>query len=123
MATANLNDMATLATDTVFGNRVLMSLIEFCTTTVPGEAISSTTVQLHIARKQYAAAVLNNPNNYKPLFVNAAAANQIVANDATINGTIVGQTPTQIATAALLCTDSDINNAVAAAFNAFVSGI
>lgn len=123
MATANLNDMATLATDSVFGNRVLMSLIEFCTTSIPSESITGTTVQLHIARKQYAAAILNNPNFYKPLFVNAAAANQIVANDATAGGTIVGMTPSALATAALLCTDTDINNAVAAAFNAFVSNI
>jgi len=123
MATANLNDMATIATDAVFGNRVLMSLIEFCTTSIPGEAITGTTVQLHIARKNYASAVLNNPSFYKPLFVNAAAANQIVANDATVNGTLVSMTPAQLATAALLCTDSDINNAVAAAFNAFVSNI
>lgn len=123
MATANLNDMATLATDAVFGNRVLMALIEFCTTTVPAEAITGTTVQLHIARKNYAAAVLNNPTTYKPLFVNAAAANQTVANDATTAGTIVGATPAALGTAALLCTDTDINNAVAAAFNAFVSSI
>lgn len=123
MATANLNDMATLATDTVFGNRVLMSLVEFCTTTIPAEAISGTTVQLHVARKNYASAILNNPTFYKPLFVNAAAANQTVANDATAGGTIVGATPAALATAALLCTDTDINNAVAAAFNAFVSNI
>lgn len=123
MATANLNDMATLATDATFGNRVLMSLIEFCTTTIPGESITGGTVQIHVARKGYAAQVLNNPNNYKPLFVNAVAANQIVANDATAGGTIVGATPAALATAALLCTDTDINNAVAAAFNAFVSQI
>lgn len=125
MATANLNDMATLATDVVFGNRVLMSLVQFCSSTLPSEAVSTSGygAQLHIARKNYAAQILNNPTVYKPLFVNAAAANQIVANDATTNGTIVGQTPTQIATAALLCTDTDINNAVAAAFNAFVSNI
>lgn len=123
MATANLNDMATLATDTVFGNRVLMSLIEFCTTTIPAESITGTTVQLHIARKQYAAQILNNPSIYKPLFINAVAANQIVANEATAGGTIVGATGTTLATAALLCLDNDINNAVAAAFNAFVAGI
>jgi hypothetical protein len=123
MATANLNDMSTLTTDTVFGNRVFMSLIQFCTITVPSEAVTTTTVQLHIARKSYAAQILNNPNIYKPLFVNAAAANSIVANDATAGGTIVGMTAGPLATAALLCTDTDINNAVASAFNAFVSSI
>lgn len=123
MATATLNDMQTLATDSVFGNRVLMALTQFCTTTIPSEAITGTTVQLHVARKNFAAAVLNNPTFYKPLFVNAVAANQIVANDATAGGTIIGDTGTTLATAALLCTDTDIENAVAAAFNAFVSNI
>lgn len=121
MATAALNDMAVLATDAIFGNRVLMSLVQFCTVVVPSESIASTGVQLHVARKNYAAAVLNNPNTYKPLFVNAVAANQIVANDATVGGTLVGSAT--IAAQALLCTDTDINNAIAAAFNAFVSNI
>lgn len=123
MSVANLNDMATLATDTVFGQRVFMSLIQFCTTVVPGETIAAGALQLHVARKTYAAAVLNNPNAFKPLFVNAAAANQIVANDATASGTIVGATSGPLATAALLCTDTDINNAIAAAFNAFIQQI
>lgn len=123
MATANLNDMATLATDVVFGNRVFMAMVQFCTSVVPSEAISSSSVQLHVSRKNYAAQILNNPNNYKPLFVNAAAANSIVANEATATGTLVGQTPTQIAATALLCLDNDINNAVAASFNAFVASI
>ena len=123
MATANLNDMAILATDTVFGSRVFAALIQFCTTVVPSEAISSTTVELHMARKVYAAAVLNSPNQYKPLFINAVASNSIVANEATAAGTLSGMTGQQVATAALLCVDADINNAVAAAFNAFISGI
>lgn len=121
MATANLNDMATIATDAVFGNRVFMSLMQYCTITVPGETISTGSVQLHMARKQYASAVLNNPTFYKPLFVNAVSANQIVANDATAGGTVVGMSPTSLATATLLCTDTDIDNAVAAAFNSFIN--
>lgn len=121
MATANLNDMSVLAMDTVFGNRVLMSLVQFCTVTIPSETVATNAVQLHVARKQYAANVLNNPNSYKPLFVNAVAANQIVANDATATATLVGSST--IPAQALLCTDNDINNAVAAAFNAFVSAI
>jgi len=123
MATANLNDMATIATDAVFGNRVLMALIQYCTTSIPSETVATNAVQLHVARKQYASAILNNPSFYKPLFVNAVAANQIVANDATAGGTVVGMSPTSLATATLLCTDTDIDNAVAAAFNAFVSNI
>jgi|SRR5882672_921267 len=124
MATANLNDMSLLATDATFGNRVFSSLMVYCTLSGPSsDSITSTTVQIHVARKNYAAAVLNNPTFYKPLFVNAVAANQTVANDATAGGTLAGLTPTQITTAASSCTDTDINNAVAASFNSFIAGI
>jgi hypothetical protein len=123
MATANLTDMSILALDGTFSNRVQMALTQFCTVTIPAETISTNAVQLHIARKQYASQILNNPATYKPLFVLAVAANQIVANDATAGGTLVGMTPAQIITAAALTLDTDINNAVAAAFNAFVAGI
>ena len=123
MSTANLNDMATLANDTVLGQRIFMAMIQFCSIVVPGETISNGAVELHIARKSYGARILNDPNTYKPLFVNAVAANQIVANDATAGGTIVGFTSGPLATAALLCTDTDINNAIAAAFNSFIAQI
>lgn len=123
MAIANLNDMQTLATDPTFQARVAMSLYQYCSSTVPNEAISAATLALHIARKNFATQVLNNPTSYSKLFVNAAAANQTVANDATTNGTIVGQTGATLQTSALLCTDTDINNAVAAAFNSFIPGI
>lgn len=125
MATANFNDMQTLVTDVVFGNRVFMATVAFCTLTVPTEAVATTAAgcTVHTARKNYAANFLNNPTIYKPLIVNAVAANQTVANDATTNGTIVGAASSTIAAAALLCTDTDINNAVAAAFNAFIGAI
>jgi hypothetical protein len=124
MAIANLNDMQTLATDTVFGNRVQMSLTIYCIVTISSEVTSSTLPRsVDTARKNYAAQVLNNPTFYKPLFVLACASNQFVANDATASGTIVGQQGATLASSALLCTDNDINNAVSAAFNAFVSGI
>lgn len=127
MSTANLNDMATLATDGVFGNRVFMALCIYCSSTILNETITSATVQIHAARKNFASQVLNNPNQYKPLFVNIAACNQTVANDATgttgANGTLVGLTSTALATAALACTDTDIENAVAASFNSFIPGL
>jgi hypothetical protein len=123
MATANLNDMATLAADPTFGNRVFAALMIYCSNTVMNEAVSAATLAQHNARKSYAAQILNNPTFYKPLFVNVVASNQIVANDATASGTIVGETGTTLTTSALLCTDTDIENAVAAAFNAFINGI
>lgn len=125
MSVANLTDMSILATDTTFGNRVVMSLTQYCTITIPGETISTTagSAELHIARKTFGGLILNSPNQYKPLFINAAAANQTVANEATISGTLAGLTSTQVASAAALCTDTDISNAVAAAFNAFIQSI
>ena len=125
MATATLNDMQILATDVVFGNRVQMSLTQYCLTTVPSEAVATTAggSYIHTLRKNFASNAVNNPVTYKPLFVLAAAANQTVANDATAAGTLVGMTPTQVATAALSCTDTDINNAVAAAFNGFIGAV
>jgi hypothetical protein len=41
MATANLTDMSILATDTVFGNRVLMSLVQYCDTTMFASGVSN----------------------------------------------------------------------------------
>lgn len=123
MATANFNDMQTLATDPVFGNRVMVAVITYCQT-VANESLSSTMpLILHVARKNLAAAIMNNPTLYKPLFVNVASTNQTVANDATVSGTIVGQTGATLATSALLCTDTDISNAIASAFNSFISNV
>ena len=123
MATATLNDMSVLASDLTFQARVGQSLFIYCWSTVPGETVGSSNLAQHIARKNFSAQILNNPTTYKPLFVNVVSANQIVANDATTNGSIVGLASSAIAAAALLCTDSDINNAIAAAFNAFIPGI
>jgi hypothetical protein len=123
MATANLTDMSILATDQTFQNRIEMALYLFCWSTVTGEAITSANLSQHIARKNFAAGVINNLANFKMSFVKMTAANQTVANDATASGTLVGSTPTQLATAAALCTDTDINNAIAAGFNAFIPGI
>lgn len=123
MAIANLTDMSILTTDTTFQNRVVAALTMYCWNTVQNESIVASSLAVHMARKNYAAQVLNNPNNYKTQFVNLVAANQTVANDATASGTLVGMGTAQVATAAALCTDTDINNAVAAGFNAFIVGI
>lgn len=124
MSTANLTDMSILATDSVFGNRVFVSLIQYITSTVANEAITAATLSVHVARRAYAQQILNGPpENFKQRFVDAASANQTVANEATVNGTLVGLTQPQVVTQAALCLDADINNAVAAAFNAFISGI
>jgi hypothetical protein len=123
MATANFNDMSILAGDQVFGNRVASALWTFCTVSIPGEAVTDATCKTHAARKAYAQQVLNNPTLYRPFLINAVAVNQIVANEATAAGTLVGMTAPQVAIAALLCLDADISNAIAAAFNSFVPGL
>jgi hypothetical protein len=123
MAVATLNDMATLVTDPTFGNRVNASMIIYASGTIMNESITASTLAYHVARKQYAAQVLNNIGNYKNIFVQMVGANQIVANDATASGTIVGQVGSVLAASALLCTDTDINNAVASAYNSLISSI
>lgn len=123
MAIANLTDMSILATDTTFQNRIVMALTLFCWNTVPTESITSATSPQHVARKNFCAQILLNPNNYKTQFVNLVAANQTVANEATAAGTLVGMTGAQVATAAAATLDADINNAIAAGFNAFIAGI
>jgi len=123
MATAVFADMAQLQTDTTLKGRIAASLMQYLITGLPGESITNLTARQHTMRQQYAAQILNNPSFYTPFFQQVVCCNQIVANDATAGGTLVGMTPAQIATAAALCLDTDISNAVAAAFNAFVSGI
>lgn len=126
MATAVLADMAILATDSIFGNRVTAALTVFCSGTVMNESITASSLAQHIARKNFAAQVLlglYNGTNYKTLFINICASNQNVANDATAAGTLVGMNPAQITTAASSCTDTDINNAISAAFNSLIPNI
>jgi hypothetical protein len=126
MATANLTDMSILATDTTFGNRVFCSLMLYCSSTIPSESITSATAQIHAARKNFAANIVSNvqtPNPYKQTFINVVSVNQTVANDATAGGTLVGLGSSQVATAAAACTDTDINNAVAAAFNSLIQNL
>jgi len=123
MAVANLTDMSLLLNDATFGNRVAVSLYTYCWSTVTSEAITAASLSLHVARKNYAAQILNSPKTYTPLFVNVVAANQTCANDATASGTLVGMASSQVAVAAALVTDTDIGNAVATAFNAFIPGV
>jgi len=123
MATANFRDMSILATDATFGNRVAASLTVYCWQTVGGESAGTA---FHAQRKDLASRILLEPSGFKTQFVAIVACNQIVANEATTNGTLVGLTVgsgSQLETAALLCTDTDISNAVAAGFNPCISGI
>ena len=123
MATANSTDMSILATDSTFANRVAIELAQYCWNVVASEAITTATLPQHIARKNLASQILNNPSQFNPRFVTVVASNQTVADQSVANGTLVGQGTAAVATAAALVTDANINNAIAASFNAFIPSI
>ncbi len=114
---ASFNDMALISTDSTFINRVASALWQACVS-IANEAAARD----HPARKAYAAQILNNPNTYKPLFVNVVSVDTTVIADATQAGTVVITTG-NVAAQAALATDAHMATAVSAAFNAFISGI
>lgn len=119
---ATLFDMQLIANDTSFKGRVQASVYAFCVVTVQSETANN-----HTLRKAYASQVLNAPNTFMNNFVWAAASNQTLANDvitAAGSNFTASTTPAQVAAAVTTgtptttgATDTDINNAVAAAFN------
>jgi|SRR5882672_4491171 len=122
MATASLLDKELIASDTVFLNMVKASVFQFCTTTIQTTQSGGNAVQ-----KSYAAQVINTPNNFISNFAWAAAVNQNLA-DAVITAGNAGahfttSTTASAVTAAIQsgATDTLINNAVAAAFNALAN--
>lgn len=130
MTTATTLDMSLIAVDATFKGRVQAALFQYCTQTVLSESCAdngSLTPQRHQIRKAYAANVLNNISNFITSFCWVAAANQTLANDVvTANGANFTTSTTGATVAAAVttatptsngATDTDINNAVAAAFN------
>ena len=123
MATASLLDKQFIAQDTFFQNMVKASVFQYATTTVQTAQSGGNVVQ-----KNYAAQVLNNPNNFIPNFTWAAAVNQTLA-DAVITTGNAGahfttSTTTATVTSAIQAAGLDptlVNNAVAAAFNALAN--
>lgn len=123
-ATAFLLDMALISTDGVFKQRVQAAFTQYAVSVIGSE--SASTAQ-HSQRFNYATMVLNNPSNYLNSFVWVAASNQSLANDvitaaganftpttsaATIAAAITTATP-----ATTGATDTDIDNAIAFAWN------
>lgn len=121
-----LYDMQWIAQDNNFKGRVQASVYSYCISTVQSETVNN-----HAARKAYAAQILNNPNSFMNNFVWAAASNQTLANDViTANGANFNSSTTGAQVAAAVttatptttgATDTDINNAVASAFNALAN--
>lgn len=122
MATASLLDMQFIAQDSFFANMVKSSVYGYCISTVQSETNNS-----HQARKAFAASVLNSPNTYIPNFTWAAATNQTLADGVITTGNAGAHFTTSTTAAAVTAavqagsTDTNINNAVASAFNALAN--
>jgi hypothetical protein len=115
----NLSDQQFLASDATFQSRALQSFVGFCVSTVLTE---SATTALHRQRVQFCQAVMgtvNGPANFKINIAEVAASNATVVSDATAGGG-TPLTTGNVATQAPLVVDTDLNNAIAAAFNIFV---
>lgn len=130
MATANSFDESLIAASVPFGNRAKALLFAYCISVSTESVGGVVTINNHKVRKDYASQVLNNPDTYVPNFVWAAAANQTLANDVLTIGntnanfnssTTSAQVDAAIAATTASTLDADINNAVAAAFNAFAN--
>lgn len=112
---ASYNDMAVLAAEVSFQNRVRSAMIAGAVT-VKNE--SPTTVPFHRERESYVVQVMNAPDTFKVLFTNAVATDATVIADATQGGT-VALTTGNVATQQALVTDAHILSALSNTFNSF----
>jgi hypothetical protein len=111
----NYSDQQILATDPTFQNRVRQSLINAC---VAIKNESPTTVAFHRERETYVVQVMSNPDLFKVIWAQTAAANSAVIGDATVNGT-VPLTTGNVAAQAALVTDPHIDTVITNDFNTF----
>lgn len=100
---ATLADQSTYATNPGFQNQVKQAMLSAAI------AISGEAQAFNRNRTTLAIAVLQNPNAWLPQFA------QVVANDATVSGTIAS------GGASATATDVQIQNAVNGAWNAFAN--
>lgn len=112
---ASYNDMAVLASNAVFQDRVRSAMIAGAIL-VKGE--SPTAIPFHREREAYVVQALNSPDTFKVLFANAVATDSTVIADATQGGT-VALTTGNVATQQALVTDAHILAALSATFNSF----
>lgn len=108
-------DKYLLAQDPTFQQRVQAALMGICVSI----ANEGWAVPFHRERAAFVTQVLALPNNWVPLFTNTVATDSTVISDATQAGTVVITTANAAAQGALV-TDTHIDNAIAAEFNAFV---
>ena len=112
------NDRYMLSMDTTFQHRVQSSLITTCISI----ANEGWTVPFHRERAIFAMQVLASPTgtqNWVQLFSNAVATDTNCISDATQAGT-VALTAGNVAAQAALVTDTHIDTAISAEFNAFI---
>ena len=126
MTTATFLDMSLIAADVVLRGRVQAAVYQYAIQTINGGG-AELTLSNHGQRKNYAAQVLNNPNDFIPDFVWAVAQNQIFA-DGVVTQNAANFTPTTTAATVAAAvttatptttggTDTNIANAVANAWN------
>jgi hypothetical protein len=121
-ASPNQADQTFLAADPTFQSRVRQSFLNYCVGSVLTE--NATTTVLHFKRVNFCSLVMSTiggPDNYKLMFAQAAAANATVISDATVAGTVPITSSAIAITQAAVIPDGDVNNAVSAAFNIFLS--
>lgn len=111
---ATRSDMYILSQDATFQNRVRASMIA-AAIAIKNESVATA---FHRERETYAVAIMNQPDNYKPLFAGGAATDASVIGDATAGGT-VALTTGNVATQQALCTDTHIDSAISSQFNVF----
>ena len=126
----SLNDQVVLGNDALFIQRVRQSLI----TAAVNIASDGLTGGINTERHAQVTSILNNPDGMKQLFSEAIATQSTVNGPATASGTVVlkpmictgiptGCTETgNVDTQQALVTDTVINTAVSAVFNAFFGG-
>jgi hypothetical protein len=112
---ASRSDQAILAADPTFINRVRQSLIAACIS-ITNEGWSGGPI--HRQRAARAEAILNEPDNFKPIYAMSVATDANVISDATVVGTVVLTAANSAAQAALV-TDAHMDTAVSAQFNSF----
>lgn len=114
-------DSVFLGSDVGFQSRVKQALLAACNN-VATEAITQSSLQLHIVRDRFATQVLAALANGAPNWVGVFSA--IAGNDTTCLAAATTQaggslTSANTPAAALAVPDADINNAIAANWNAF----
>lgn len=114
-------DRFTLSTDPTLKTRVQAGLITTCVSI----ANEGWAVAFHRERANFAAQILaapSSPTDYVQLFTNAVSTDATCIGAATSAGT-VALTGANVAAQAANVTDTQIDNAISAEFNAFIRGI